>query len=112
MNGYRAIDLTNTPAREQRVITEHWQESANCRSADPDTFFHPDGERGDARQNRNLLAKQICTSCSVKRDCLDFALASREGFGIWGGMSEDERTDVLLGANMRPRGRGLHVDRS
>ncbi|MEV0670961.1 WhiB family transcriptional regulator [Mycobacterium sp. NPDC050441] len=111
MNGYRTIGLTNTPAREHRGTTEHWQGLANCRSADPDMFFHPDGERGDARRHRNLLAKQICTSCPVKGDCLDLALASREGFGIWGGMSEDERAAVLLGANMRPRGRGVHVDR-
>lgn len=111
MNTHRTTDLAITANREYRCAVENWRESANCRHADPDTFFHPDGERGDARRDRSLLAKQICRSCPVSRECLAFALASREGFGIWGGMSEDERAGVLLGAKLRPRGRGVHPER-
>ena len=98
-------------AHVQTDTLHHWQQSANCRNADPNTFFHPEGERGDARRFRDRLAKQICTDCSVIQECLAYALATREGFGIWGGMSEDERADILVGRNLRPRGRGLHLER-
>ena len=36
-------------------------------------------------------AKKICTGCEVKAECLEYALANDERFGIWGGLSERER---------------------
>ncbi len=33
----------------------------------------------------------MCTSCEVRVECLDYALANDERFGIWGGLSERER---------------------
>jgi WhiB family redox-sensing transcriptional regulator len=36
-------------------------------------------------------AKAVCKSCPVRRECLQFALATRQSDGIWGGMSERER---------------------
>jgi hypothetical protein len=36
-------------------------------------------------------AKRVCLSCDVRSECLEYALAHDERFGIWGGLSERER---------------------
>jgi WhiB family redox-sensing transcriptional regulator len=61
-----------------------WQELARCAQSDPDAFFP---ERGGSVQK----AKQICKLCQVRKDCLEYALAHDEVFGIWGGLSARER---------------------
>ena len=61
-----------------------WQTQANCMGVDPDLFFP---ERGASTRE----AKEVCRGCVVRDDCLEFALANGEKFGIWGGMSERER---------------------
>ena len=64
-----------------------WQEQANCLGVDPDLFFP---ERGASTRE----AKAVCRSCEVQVDCLEYALAHGEKFGIWGGLSERERRRV------------------
>lgn len=61
-----------------------WQEQALCAYVDPDVFFPEKG--GSSRE-----AKRICSQCSVAQECLEYALANDERFGIWGGLSERER---------------------
>ncbi len=68
-----------------------WQLDGACRGEDPNLFFHPEGERGAAREARETAAKAICAQCPVLRECAEHALAVREPYGVWGGMSEDER---------------------
>ncbi len=63
---------------------EGWQDRANCMGVDPDLFFP---ERGASTRE----AKGVCQGCEVREDCLEYALANSEKFGIWGGMSERER---------------------
>ncbi|MEP6695453.1 MAG: WhiB family transcriptional regulator [Pseudonocardiales bacterium] len=61
-----------------------WQEQALCAQTDPEAFFPEKG--GSTRE-----AKRICTGCEVRAECLEYALAHDERFGIWGGLSERER---------------------
>ena len=68
-----------------------WQMDSACRDVDGAVFFHPDNERGEARESRMAEAKRICGGCEVRAQCLDYALESGERYGIWGGMTEDER---------------------
>jgi len=68
-----------------------WQLSAACRERDAALFFHPDNERGEARDARIVAAKHICRTCPVHTQCLRHALDTREPYGIWGGTTEDER---------------------
>ena len=63
---------------------DSWQLYANCLGVDPDLFFP---ERGASTKE----AKQVCQGCVVREDCLEYALANGEKFGIWGGLSERER---------------------
>ena len=61
-----------------------WQERALCAQTDPEAFFPEKG--GSTRE-----AKKVCLSCDVRGECLEYALANDERFGIWGGLSERER---------------------
>jgi WhiB family redox-sensing transcriptional regulator len=63
---------------------ESWQERALCAETDPESFFPEKG--GSTRE-----AKRICSGCEVRAECLEYALAHDERFGIWGGLSERER---------------------
>lgn len=71
-----------------------WQLLGACRGADPNIFFHPEGERGPAREAREKAAKAICASCPVRVTCAEHALSVREPYGVWGGLSEDEREAI------------------
>lgn len=71
-----------------------WQLLGACRGGESTTFFHPDGDRGASRAARERDAKAICAGCPVIRECADHALTVREPYGVWGGMSEDDRKAV------------------
>lgn len=72
-----------------------WQMQGLCRGADSAMFFHPDGERGRARAQREMRAKQMCRGCPVIVQCRSHALTVGEPYGIWGGLTESERALVL-----------------
>lgn len=80
-----------------RAESWDWQRWGQCRNMDSAVFFHPDGERGPARRNRVARAKQICHSCPVLTQCQRHALHTQEPYGIWGGLDETERRDILTG---------------
>ena len=79
-----------------------WQYKGACRDLDPEMFFHPDGERGPRRRNRENAAKAVCASCPVIAACRAHALAVQEPYGIWGGLSEDDRTAILERQGVTP----------
>ena len=72
---------------DEEVVELTWQERALCAQTDPEAFFPEKG--GSTRE-----AKRVCLSCEVRVECLDYALANDERFGIWGGLSERERRRV------------------
>lgn len=74
-----------------------WQLLGSCRGEDPAVFFHPEGERGPARAAREAAAKAICASCPVRIQCAEHSLAVREPYGVWGGLSEDDREAIYRG---------------
>lgn len=78
-----------------------WQDSAACRFEDRDLFFPPDEERGRYAAFREAAAKQICRGCAVAGECLDYALAADERYGVWGGLSAEERERLRRGRRAR-----------
>ena len=72
-----------------------WQLVAACRGVDSSLFFHPEGERGAARSAREASAKEVCMRCPVRAECATHALAVREPYGVWGGLTEDEREAMM-----------------
>ena len=53
-----------------------WQERSLCAQTDPEAFFPEKG--GSTRE-----AKKVCVGCEVRSECLEYALANDERFGIW-----------------------------
>lgn len=66
-----------------------WRTMALCRDTDPALFF-PVGTTGVAL-DQIAAAKAVCVQCTVKSECLDFALDTNQDSGVWGGLSEEER---------------------
>jgi WhiB family redox-sensing transcriptional regulator len=66
-----------------------WRLEALCAETDPEAFFP---EKGGSTRD----AKRVCSGCTVRAECLEFALANDERFGIWGGLSERERRRLRL----------------
>ncbi len=71
-----------------------WQMDAACRGVDSEMFFHPEGERGGAKEARERVAKALCEKCPVMVQCRAHALKVREPFGVWGGLTESERSVI------------------
>lgn len=61
-----------------------WREDAACRDLDTDIFFPESDDDADR-------ALEVCASCPVRHECLEFALLTRQDDGVWGGMTETER---------------------
>lgn len=72
-----------------------WQQAGLCRSRSSELFFHPEGERGTAKRTREERAKEVCRNCPVIAECRAHALTVQEPYGVWGGLTEEERTAIL-----------------
>lgn len=77
-----------------------WLDQAACRGLDP-ALFHP--QRGEPTEP----AKRVCASCPVRQECLDWALEANEKHGVWGGMSERQRRQLRIAANIASRERPI-----
>ena len=69
-----------------------WRSNAACAGEDPEAFF-PVGSAGPALAQVEW-AKAVCRRCPVVTQCLDWALATNQQDGVWGGLSEDERRSL------------------
>jgi WhiB family redox-sensing transcriptional regulator len=65
-----------------------WVDSAVCAQTDPDMFY-PEGKGFTGAK-----AQAVCRTCPVMIQCLDWALEHDERFGVWGGMTGDERAQL------------------
>ena len=72
-----------------------WSDRAACRYHDPDLFFPLSAVGAGLAQTRQ--AKRVCATCPVVAECLDWAIAHGIRFGVWGGLSEDEREAAARG---------------
>ena len=67
--------------------SQSWRRRAACRDAPAELFFPTKGRTLPEIED----AKRVCATCPVQRECLEFALLTRQEFGIWGGTTEPER---------------------
>jgi WhiB family transcriptional regulator, redox-sensing transcriptional regulator len=82
------------PAAAAKAPPGAWWELAVCHTADPELFFPVSGS-GAAAQIDMARAKVICQSCTVRDECLNYALDTRQAHGVWGGRSEEERRAII-----------------
>lgn len=72
---------------------ETWRSNAACFGQDTELFYPEPGVKGSAKQSAEI--KAFCKICSVRIDCLEYALKNEEAFGIWGGTTPKERSKIL-----------------
>jgi WhiB family redox-sensing transcriptional regulator len=82
----------------------HWRLAAACRSADPDLFFPISAAARN--QAQVAAAKTFCAGCPVRRECLHFAIGTRQMHGIWGGTTEEERDRAVRAERQRVQDTG------
>jgi WhiB family redox-sensing transcriptional regulator len=70
-----------------------WWSLAACRAADPELFFAVSGVGHGASEVSR--AKAICARCAIRQRCLEYAVATRQPHGVWGGASEAERRLIV-----------------
>ena len=87
MTGPDVLNITAPPA---------WMTGGVCAQVDPELWFPEKG--GSTRE-----AKALCARCPVHPECLAYALANDERFGIWGGASERDRRRLKRTANTQQR---------
>lgn len=80
-----------------------------CRGADPQIF--------DGDPLYDETAKAFCARCTVRTECLEYALdPSNRVVGVWGGLNDDERRASKRGGSRRTcpgcRGSLLYSDGS
>jgi WhiB family redox-sensing transcriptional regulator len=80
---------TTWAARGAVEQDDRWRTKASCRHTDPELFF-PIGSTGSALDHV-AAAKAVCAQCPVQVPCLDYALATNQDAGVWGGTSEEDR---------------------
>jgi WhiB family redox-sensing transcriptional regulator len=78
-----------------------WRNRAVCKDTDPDLFF-PVGTTGQALVQIDR-AKEVCGTCPVKTECLEYALETNQDSGIWGGLDEEQRRNIRRQAAARQR---------
>ena len=61
-----------------------WRDRGLCAEVDPELFFPDKGES-------TVPAKRVCFACEVRAQCLEYALATSQRFGVWGGLSYPQR---------------------
>ncbi|HEY7704062.1 MAG TPA: WhiB family transcriptional regulator [Acidimicrobiia bacterium] len=80
----------DAPFGDDPAAPEQWRLRARCRDSEPATFFNFSDDPAAP-----LAAKEICSLCPVRRECLAYALMTRQPYGVWGGMTATERRRLL-----------------
>jgi WhiB family transcriptional regulator, redox-sensing transcriptional regulator len=86
------VALSSSHLLSLTLASDEWRRTAACRDTDPDLFF-PVGTTGPAIEQIES-AKAVCQACDAQTLCLEYALATNQDSGIWGGTSEDERRQL------------------
>lgn len=68
-----------------------WQENGLCIKVGNTAFFVDDGVKGKQKKLKETHAKRVCRTCPVISQCREHAMSVPEPYGVWGGMTEDER---------------------
>ena len=92
------VEVALTWIRTHDWDTDAWRNRAACRDTSPELFF-PIGTTGVALDQIDA-AKRVCGECPVAGECLEFALATNQEAGVWGGLTEEERRRLRKGVEV------------
>ena len=65
-------------------MVENWRQRSACSGLDTEMFF-------PATDTEAVAAQAVCATCPVRDQCLEWALATRQEDGVWGGLTDNER---------------------
>lgn len=88
------VDYNKAPSADQVI----WQMKGLCSTGDYDPELwsaKSDDESLTNKYRRHKQAQRICTECPVRVTCAKWALDTREQHGVWGGLTESDRRDLL-----------------
>lgn len=100
------IDIPSADEVDDLVARVHgkdiraWADDALCRrGVDPSWWFPETGVSPRHPNVKNALA--VCKECPVIQSCLEYGLV-HEPYGIWGGLTEQQRERVRQTIGLRP----------
>lgn len=74
--------------RGPKVPQKAWVNEAGCYDQPIEVFYPPE----DDPKATYKVARSLCERCPVRLPCLDYALETGEKWGMWGGLTPEERT--------------------
>jgi WhiB family transcriptional regulator, redox-sensing transcriptional regulator len=72
-----------------------WQDLGACKDTDPELFFLDHNVRSVNKKKKEQAAIKVCKTCPVVQACLAHSLAVPEFYGVWGGVTADQRMSML-----------------
>ncbi|MFI5040931.1 MAG: WhiB family transcriptional regulator [Acidimicrobiales bacterium] len=79
-----SLNRSSSQDWRRQIVQQTWRQQAACRGLDTEIFFPASDADADA-------AKDVCATCPVRDQCLEWALATRQEDGVWGGLTDNER---------------------
>jgi WhiB family transcriptional regulator, redox-sensing transcriptional regulator len=86
--------------RRVTISSTNWRRAAACLTMDPDLFF-PISDSGPS-EPQVRRAKAVCSGCPVRLPCLQEALSAEEPYGVWGGLTGEERRPIIQRRRKKP----------
>jgi WhiB family transcriptional regulator, redox-sensing transcriptional regulator len=77
-----------------------WDQAA-CNGLDTGIFFDHEDTRGEKRATSLAAARSICATCTIRTACLNYAVDTVQAFGVWGGLTAAERTEIIVATQRR-----------
>lgn len=87
----RSYSLNLEPLHE----SWEWQYEGACRGSSVEDFYLEHNQRGTSKRKKELAAVAICNNCPVIQQCREHALKVPEIYGVWGGLTEEQRRIIL-----------------
>lgn len=79
------------------VDTPAWFDdpSRGCAAPGEVQFFPPDFLEHRRYSFDSKPAKKLCRACPFKNECLEWSLQTKQNYGVWGGMDEKQRRQIM-----------------
>lgn len=85
----------STVAFPGTAAAPRWERKPACATADPRVFFPEDADGNPIEDGPEAdTARRVCARCSLRDQCLKYAVRVGMPAGIWGGLSTGEREQL------------------
>ena len=74
-------------------IDKGWEDRARCKGLPSDWFYPPKGKTPLDNARVEIICT-LCSTCPVRKECLNAGLLNHEEYGIWGGLTRIARNKL------------------